>query len=105
MPLLDAKPALPSEEDLEFRAPVDELRAKKEVAFGSPLDRERWQILAQAKPGDVLHIRGRRGTESLTFHNVLERGEKFVFLAAKNNHKVYRFTLTSLIVPGASPLR
>ena len=101
--LLSANPALPSEDDLEFihgRA-----RAKKEVALGSPLDRERWQLLARAKPGDVFKIRGRHETEEVTFHYVLERGEQYVFLAANSNGKLLRYRLTTLIVSGASPLR
>ncbi len=99
--LLFRKPPVPSEDDLEFLH--GRARAKRDLERGLPIDRARWQILANAKPGDVLKVHGTFRTEDVTFHYVLERGEKFVFSAAKDNNKVYRFTLASLCLASESP--
>ena len=95
--ILNRKPALPSEDGLEVL--VGRARAKKEVEQGAPMYRHVWAFLAKAKPGDQLKVRTRSGFETVTFHHVIERGEKYVFLAGGENGKLRRFSLQSLILP------
>lgn len=77
------------------------IRADNEVLrlFGQTApEKARWKLLAAAKPGDRLTIllRGRR--RQVTFRYVLERGEKYVFLA-DDGGTPYRFPLGMLVLP------
>jgi hypothetical protein len=95
--ILNRKPTLPTVDSLEVL--IGRARAKREVDHGDPAHRAYWAYLANAKPGDRLHIRTRRGIEHATFHYVIERGEKYVFLAEDMKGKLLRYYLTSLILP------
>jgi DNA repair ATPase RecN len=61
--------------------------------------RRQWELLARSKPGDRLRIRTRHGTETITFHYVLERGEKYVLLAEEaEGGRLLRYALAALVV-------
>jgi hypothetical protein len=67
-------------------------------------DGPRWQILADATPGAKLRITmsGHRADSTggwVTFHHVLERGQRFVFLATSSGGKTYKYPLNVLVVP------
>src|SRR5690606_3307958 len=89
--ILNRKPVLPSEDSLEVL--IGRARAKREVDQGNPAHRAYWAYLATAKPGDRFHVRTSRGIEHATFHYVIERGEKYVFLAEDMKGKVLRYAL------------
>lgn len=95
--ILEKKTPLPDPDSLDVLN--GRARAKLEAERGSPLDRPRWKILAEAKPGDRLAIRSRRGTEIALFHYVLERGEKYVFQAENLDGKIMRYALACLVEP------
>ncbi len=90
-------PVLPAIDDL--RVLTGRARAKKELVSATGDDRARWQILADAKPGDTLTIHLSRRTEPVVFHFVVERGEKYVFLAEDRRNKLFRYTL-EMLCPG-----
>jgi hypothetical protein len=98
--LLSAVPPLPSVESEEYE--LGRLRAEYLAKATDGLTRKRWEVLARAKPGDLLLIGGRKRPEIVTFHHVLERGEKYVFLAANRTGKLYRYPLDALPV-GEAP--
>jgi len=60
----------------------------------------RWTLLANAKPGDTLQIMHRSHLTNVTFHRVIEQGVKYVFLAAVQSGKVYKYPLSVLVVAG-----
>lgn len=95
--ILHRKPTLPADDSLEVL--VKRARARKEAELGHPAHRPIWAFLAKAKPGDQLQTRTRAGLESIVFHHVLERGEKYVYLAHDENGKVLRYALHSLVLP------
>jgi len=84
-------PALDSPEYLKGK-----LRAEREEIEDRLENRARWTILADAKPGSFLGIHNRKGTEVVTFHHVLERGKRYVFLAADKKGKLCQYTLSCL---------
>lgn len=77
------------------------IRAHREAMFDLPENRARWLILAKANPGDSITVHNRSGSEQVTFHHVLERGKKFVFLAVSATGEFGRYPLGSLCLgPG-----
>lgn len=94
--LLAAAPPLPIETSREFK--TGRYRAEYFAQIAGPDDRKRWELLAKAKPGDHLFIARHTGTETVTFHRVVEGGERYVFLAANKNGRLYRYPLSALIV-------
>lgn len=69
-------------------------RAEHEKQFGvNEKDRERWGILAAAKPGDMLLL---NGDKKVKFIHVLARGSRFVFLATDEAGKTYKYPLNSV---------
>jgi hypothetical protein len=72
------------------------LRAQREMAEDAHENRPRWAILADAKPGTMLGVHTRRSTEFVTFHHVLERGKKYVFVAANKKGKLHQYPLNCL---------
>ncbi len=87
-------PVLPAIDDL--RVLTGRARAKKELVFATGENRVRWQMLADAKPGDTLAIHQSGQLQTVIFHYVLERAEKYVFLAQNRQHKLYRYVLNML---------
>jgi hypothetical protein len=84
-------PGLDSEEYVRGK-----LRAQREAVEDAPENRARWAILADAKPGTVLGVHTRKSTDVVTFHNVLERGKKYVFAAANKKGKLHQYPLNCL---------
>jgi hypothetical protein len=68
-------------------------RAEKEAKSNWGEDQNRWAILAEAKPGDLIRIHNHRGSEMVKFQCVLDRGIKYVFLAENAEQKVFRYML------------
>jgi hypothetical protein len=94
--LLAARPPLPAEESQEYQ--VGRYRAEYCAQTADPESRKRWEILAKAKPGDQILIARSNGTELVTFHHVVEGGEKYVFLAANQKGRLYRYPLVALVL-------
>jgi hypothetical protein len=78
---------------------IGQLRAETEARSSMGDDQKRWAILANAKPGDLIRIHNRTGSEMLKFQCVLERGKKYVFLAENAAQKVFKYPL-ACICPG-----
>jgi len=90
-----APPSLPREDSEVFQ--FGKLRAEYEAYNVASPDAARWRLLATAKPGDMLVVSTRGRMNCVKFHNVLERGEKFVFLAEESSGKTFRYPLSSLM--------
>ena len=92
-------PLLPGENSEEYR--IGQLRARYCAAADQTDMRRRWELLAAAKPGDLLQIWDNHGSiERIKFHNVLPKGQKYVFLAETVKGKLYRYPLNVLVVEG-----
>lgn len=97
MAALMARPPVPEATSAEFLE--GKRRAEKEAAYEKNEFRAQWQRLAEARPGELLPICTRRGThEVVTFHHVLARGQKYVFVAANRKGKIYRYPVQALVV-------
>jgi hypothetical protein len=75
-------------------------RAQREALLHTGEDKKRWELLAAAQPGNRIPVHLQHGTEELKFHHVVERGEKYVFVAEDRRGKVYRFPLTAPCLGG-----
>lgn len=75
-------------------------RATTEVlrCYGDAASKARWQLLANAKPGDMI----RTYYGNLKFVHVLTRGHKYVFLAQNENGKFFKYPLGYIVVDGVS---
>jgi hypothetical protein len=90
--------ALPDDEGEKYLR--GQLRAEESIYEDLPENEEYWRFLAQARPGDKMVISLGKKKEFVTFHYVLERGEKYVFLAANARGTVYRYPLDVLVLEG-----
>jgi hypothetical protein len=95
--LLLQPPPVPSETSPEYLS--GSARAKDSLLICRLEEERYWDLLAKARPGDKLVISVGRRPEQVTFHNVLERGEKYVFLACDRKGKVFRYPLDCLVIP------
>jgi hypothetical protein len=84
-------PALDSEEYVRGK-----MRAQREAINDLPENRLRWQILADAKPGIPVGVHIGKSDDVVTFHNVIERGKKYVFVAANKKGKLHQYPLSCL---------
>ncbi len=92
--ILLKKPEPPSLDHPDFFN--GKLRALREAAAATGEDHARWTMLARAKPGDSLPVHTRTGAVPVTFHYVLERGKKYVFVAANKEGKLLQYPLANL---------
>lgn len=78
------------------------MTAVNEARFSHGDEKQRWELLAKAKTGDIINVRLRGFNQSVTFRNVLPRGQKYVFLATNAKGKTYRYPLEIIqILPNA----
>lgn len=73
-------------------------RAEYMSGYAVGADKERWQMLAAAKPGDYLTIILRGKTCQVQFNHVIEAGVKYVFNATNGNGTTYKYPLHVLAV-------
>lgn len=73
-------------------------RAAQEVELAFGEDRSRWEKLMHLKPGDKINCRVRGNFEILTFHNVTDRGYKYVFVATNNKGTTYKYPLSVVVL-------
>ena len=79
-------------------------RAARESWHADGADRQRWETLAAAKPGDTLTLRHSCGhAEPFKFRFVLERGSKYVFVADAADGVATKFSLGVLPVAAVQP--
>lgn len=65
-------------------------------------DKAKWKYLASLEADTTITINAGRRTTTATFKYVLEKGEKYVFLAVEPGKKPLRYALSMLVVPGES---
>jgi len=94
--LLFQPPPLPAETSPEFVQ--GQARAQEYALIGWPEQKKFWAFLANAKPGDKILISLGKKRELVTFHYVLAKGEKYVFMAADRKGKIYRYPLDVLVL-------
>jgi hypothetical protein len=93
----------------ELRYRRGQMRAAREAWHATGAERERWLILASAKPGDNICMQfecGHAMAQTYKFRYVLERGSKFVFVAenAKGNLTKLSLEMVALEQPAVKLL-
>ncbi len=77
------------------------MRAQRMVRLVSNSDEKvRWNFLANTAHDQWIDIKLNWRQQRVQFKHVLEKGDKYVFLAVNLNGTAYRYPLASLVVPG-----
>jgi hypothetical protein len=73
-------------------------RAKLEAARATGTNKQRWEILAAARPGDQILLQLHGELKAVTFHYVVEREGNYAFVAANPKGSRYRYSLEAIDV-------
>jgi hypothetical protein len=101
------RPREDSAQEIRYRR--GQMRAAHEAWHATGAERERWLILASAKPGDNIGMQfecGHAMAQAYRFRYVLERGSKFVFVAENAEGILTKLSLemVALEQPAMKPL-
>lgn len=98
-PQIEASPKAPASWELKYQQ--GQFRAEREAWLGEGDAKKRWEVLAAAKPGDVIKIAFSCGhIQNVKFQHVVERGTKWVFVAQGGDGKFHRYPLNVIVVEG-----
>jgi hypothetical protein len=76
-----------------------ELALRRNLPYS--LDRDKWEVLAKAKPGDWLTVHFKGEIQRVQFVHVLEKGQKYIFTARTVRGAEYRWPLNVLVTQQA----